>query len=144
MRRLIATLVAAAASILLVLPATAAQASQIGPQITWSGLTASTTGSNTCQIAAQTVTFKVTGLPANPKGAWTVTAFGETDGTVDVTLPLGSVTRANNGATETVNVTVGSGTPSSWPQGSVLFYVQLHNPVDHVTVTGESFSQTSC
>jgi hypothetical protein len=125
---------------LLVLPAATAQASQIGPEITWGGVTASPTGpSTTCQIASQTVTFKVTGIPSNVKGAWTVTAFGDANGTIVVTLPLGTVTRADNGVTESVKV--GAGTGGTWAQGPVLFFVHLYDPAGHVAVTAGSVSQ---
>jgi hypothetical protein len=143
MRRLIVALVAATAGILLVLPATTARATTIGPEITWSGVTVSAT-SKACQIASQTVTFKVTGLTGNPTAAWKVTAFGETKGVLDVTLPLGTVTRADNGVTESVRVGPGSGTPASWPQGPVWFYVHLYDPSGHVVVTAGSTTTQDC
>jgi hypothetical protein len=139
MRRFIAALVAAAAGILVLLPAATAQATTIGPEITWRGVTASPTGSGaTCQVASQTVTFKVTGLPGNVKGAWKVTAFGEAGGVVVVTLPLGTVTRADNGVTESATV----GSAATWPQGPVTFFVHLYDPSGNVAVTAWSATQT--
>jgi hypothetical protein len=132
MRRLGIILGSLAALLAVLLPAATAQARIIGPRITtWSGVTISPTGSGTCQIAAQTVTFTVEGLTGTPKAAWTVTAIGETtgSGSLVVTLPLGTVTSADNGATESVKVAAGSGTPSTpWPQGQVTFWVKLVNP----------------
>jgi hypothetical protein len=138
MRRLIAALVAAAAGILLLLPAATAQATTIGPEITWSGVTASPTGSgSTCQVASQTVTFKVTGLTGNVNAAWKVTAFGETGTAVVVTLPLGTVTKADNGVTESVTVS----STATWPQGSVTFFVHLYDPSGHQVDTAWSATQ---
>jgi hypothetical protein len=140
MRRLIAALGAATAGILLVLSAGTAQAATIGPEITWSGVTASPTGPlRTCQIAPQTVTFRVTGLTGNAKAKWRVTAFGETNGKIVVTLPLGTVTKTDNGVTE--SVTVGPDSAATWPQGPVLFFVHLFDPSGNAVVTAGSATQ---
>jgi hypothetical protein len=100
MRRLGIILGSLATLLAVLLPAATAQARTIGPRTTiWSGVTVSPTGSGTCQIAAQTVTFTVTGLTGTPRAAWTVTAIGETtDSGRVITLPLGTVTSADNGA----------------------------------------------
>jgi hypothetical protein len=124
MRRLSAILGSLAVSLAVLLPAATAQAARIPPRITWSGVAVSPTGSTTCQIASQTVvTFTVTGLTG--RAAWTVTAIGEDGSNIVVALPLGTVTKADNGATE--SVTVGPGSVSS-SSGQVTFWVKLFDP----------------
>jgi len=128
MRRLGIILGSFAALLAVLLPAATAQATVIGPRITsWSGVTVDSTGSS-CQIAAQTVTFTVAGLTGNRKAAWTVTAIGERTGSLLVTLPLKTVTKTDNGASQSVTVALGSGTPASWSQGSVTFWLKLYDP----------------
>ena len=126
MRRLSVILGSLAALLAVLLPAATAHAATIPPRISWGGVTVSSPGATTCQIAAQTVTFTVTGLTGNPTAAWTVTATGEIDGNIVATLPLGAVTRADNGATESVLVGPVSVTDGSARQ--IKFFVKLFDP----------------
>ena len=124
MRRISVILGSLAALLAVLLPAATAQAATIPPRISWGGVSAS--GSTTCQIAAQTVTFTVTGLTGNPTAAWTVTATGEINGKIVVTLPLGTVTRTDNGVAESAPVGPASVTDGS--AGQIIFFVKLFNP----------------
>ena len=126
MRRFSIILGSFAALLAVLLPAAAAQARPIPPRITWSGVTVIPTGSTNCQIAPQTVTFTVAGLTGNSNAAWTVTASGEDNGGIVVTLPLGKVTRADNGATE--SVTVGPVNLTVGQAGQITFFVKLFDP----------------
>ena len=142
MRRLSIILGSLATLLAVLLPAATAQATTIPPRITWSGVTVNPTGSATCQITQQTVTFTVAGLTGNPQTAWTVTAIGEMNGKLVVTLPLGTVTKADNGVTESVKVGPGSGTPGTpWSQGPVTFWVHLFDPSGTAVDTVASSTQ---
>jgi hypothetical protein len=126
MRRISVILGSLAALLAVLLPAATAQAATIPPRISWGGVTVSSPGSTTCQIAAQTVTFTVTGLTGNPTAAWTVTAAGENGSNVVVTLPLGTVSRTDNGVTE--SVPIGPVSVTAGPSGQITFFVKLFDP----------------
>ena len=139
MRRLNIVLGSFAVLLAVLLPAAMAQAAPIPPRITWSGITVNPTGSTTCEIPSQTVTFTVKDLTGNSKDAWTVSASGENTGVVVITLPLGTVTRADNGATESVHVGPKSVTTGT---GQITFFVKLFDPsgtaVDTVLQSGQT------
>ena len=139
MRRLSVILGSLAALLAVLLPAATAQAATIPPRISWSGITVSSPGPTSCDIKAQTVSFTVTYLTGNPTAAWTVTAFGENGSKPPVvTLQLGTVTKADNGVTESVQVALQGVTVGS--AGKIAFYVQLIDPsgkaVDTVFMSG--------
>ena len=133
MRRFSIILGSLAALFAVLLPAATAQAATIPPRITWSGITVEPTSSTTCDIAPQTVTFTATDVSGKPSAAWTVTAFGEVGGKVVFTLGLGAVTKADNGATESVSIN--STTSVTAGTGQITFFVKLFDPSGHAVDT---------